>query len=181
MKHPTVFHLVSSEFAKAGISCVLIGGFAVNYYGVTRQTADVDLLITKEDIAKALELLKKAGYKQGLVQQGVFARLEKSKTYLVDIDLMLVDEETLNKITKGGKEIQIAGKSFVVPSLNHLIALKLHSIKFNQKIREFKDMPDIINLLRINKVNARTERFRKLCLKYGTEELYRKILENVKG
>lgn len=180
MKYPTIFHLISIEFEKLKIPFVLIGGFAVNYYGVTRQTADVDLLITKENAAKASELLKRAGYREGLVQE-VFARFEKSKTYLVDIDLMFVDEETLTQIIKDGKKIKIAEKGFVVPSLNHLIALKLHSVKFNPKIREFRDVPDIINLVRINKVNVRTDRFRKLCLKYGTKDLYRKILENVEG
>ena len=179
MKYPTIFHFISTEFRKAEIPYVLIGGFAVNYYGVTRQTADVDLLITPENVAKASELLKRAGYKQGLVQE-VFARFEDSKTYLMDIDLMFVDKGTLTQIVKDGKKIKIAGKRFIVPCLNHLIALKLHSIKFNPKIREFKDLPDIINLLRINKVNVRTDQFRKLCLKYGTKELYHKILENVK-
>jgi len=179
MKYPTIFHLISIEFKKAKIPLVLIGGFAVNYYGVTRQTADIDFLTTKENSAEALELLKRAGYKQGVVQK-VFARLEDSKTYLIDIDFMFVDKETLTRIIEDGKKIRIAGRSFIVPSLNHLIALKLHSVKFNPEIREFKDLPDIINLLRVNKVNVRTERFRKLCLKYGTKELYHKIVENVK-
>ena len=180
MKYPTIFHFISTEFEKAKIAYVLIGGFAVNYYGVTRQTADVDFLITKEDFSKALKLLKRAGYKQGFTQE-VFARLEDSKSYLMDVDFMFVDEETLRQIIKDGKKIKIAGKRFIVPSLNHLIALKLHSLKFNPKIREFKDFPDIINLLRINKVNVKTDQFRELCLKYGTKELYHRILENVKG
>jgi len=180
MKYPTIFHFISTEFEKAKIAYVLIGGFAVNYYGVTRQTADVDFLITKKDFSKALKLLKRAGYKQGFTQE-VFARLEDSKSYLMDVDFMFVDEETLRQIIEDGKKIEIAGKRFIVPSLNHLIALKLHSLKFNPKIREFKDFPDIINLLRINKVNVRTDQFRELCLKYGTKELYHKILKNVKG
>jgi hypothetical protein len=71
MKYPTVFHLISTKFKKAEIPSVLIGGFALNYYGVTRQTADVDFLITEEDITKALRLLEKAGYKQRFRQQGV--------------------------------------------------------------------------------------------------------------
>lgn len=179
-RYPTIFHFISTEFEKAKIPCVLIGGFAVNYYGVTRQTADVDFLITKEDGVRALELLKKAGYKQGITQE-VFARLEDSKYYLMDIDFVFVDKDTLTQIIKKGKEIKIAGQRFIVPSLNHLIALKLHSIKFNPKLREFTDLPDIINLLRINKVNVTTEQFRKLCLKYGTKELYHKILNSFRG
>lgn len=131
MKYPTIFHLISAEFKKAKVLHILIGGFAVNYYGVSRQTADADFLIAQEDIDKATEILKKAGYKEGLGQRGVFVKLEESKSYLLDIDFVLVDKETLDGILKEGKIFKISGKTFIVPSLNHLIALKLHSIKFN--------------------------------------------------
>jgi hypothetical protein len=66
-----------------------------------------------------------------------------------------------------------------VPCLNHLIALKLHAIKYNPKIREYRDLPDIIELIRINKINTKDVEFKNLCLKYGREELYNKILERV--
>ena len=179
MNYPTVFHLISDVSKKAGIWCVLIGGFAVNYYKVTRQTVDVDFLITKDDFKEILSLLEKAGYKQDFSQK-VFARLKSADSaYLMDIDFMFVDKETLNKIMKDGKRISIAGQEFTVPSLNNLIALKLHSIKYNPKIRENKDLPDIINLIRINKVDYKSKEFRELCLKYGTEEIYNKILERM--
>ena len=60
-----------------------------------------------------------------------------------------------------------------------MIALKLHAIKHNQKIREFKDLPDIVNLIRANKVKYKTAEFRELCLKYGTKEMYDKIMEGL--
>ena len=47
MAYQTVFHLISDIINKSGISCILIGGFAVNYYNVTRMTADIDFLIVK--------------------------------------------------------------------------------------------------------------------------------------
>ncbi len=90
---------------------------------------------------------------------------------------MFVDEETLRKIKSNGKTLRIAGQKFVVPSLDDLIALKLHSIKFNPKIRLSRDLPDIVNLIRINKVDAKDRKFKELCLKYGTEEIYQKLLE----
>lgn len=178
MEYRTVFHLISAVSKKAGVSCVLIGGFAVNYYKVTRQTADVDFLITKEDFEKILNFLEKAGYKQGFAQE-VFTQFKSSRSYLMDIDFMFIDKETLAKIMKDGKEISIAGQKFIVPSLDNLIALKLHSIKYNPKLREGKDLSDIIDLIRVNKINFKDKKFRELCLKYGTEEIYNKILENV--
>ncbi len=179
MKYPTIFHLMSDLSKRVSVGCVLIGGFAVNYYKVTRQTADVDFLITKEDFEKILGLLEKAGYKLDYSQK-VFTRLKSSnRAYLMDIDFMFVDKETLAGIIENGQRIGIAGQEFIVPSLNNLMALKLHSLKYNPKIRESKDLPDIIDLIRINKVDFKSKKFRELCLKYGTEPIYHKILERM--
>ena len=174
MKYPSVFHLISTEFQKAKIPCILIGGFAVNYYKVGRQTGDVDFLIRDEDFKKASELLVKAGYKI-TASEKMFARFGNNQSGLMDIDLMFVDPETLEGIAKEGEQTKIAGHQFTVPSLNHLIALKLHSIKFNPN-REFKDLLDIVDLIKMNKLNIKSNMFKSLCLKYGPEAIYEKIL-----
>ena len=174
--YPTVFHLLSDIFVKNNISCVLVGGFAVNYYKVSRQTADVDFLITKEGFEMILNLLEEKGFKKDYEQE-TFAKLLGNRLYMMDIDFMFVDKDTLDKVINGGKEIFIAGQKFIVPSLDHLIALKLHAIKYNPKIREYRDLPDVIQLIRINGLNVKDVEFKNLCFKYGTEELYNKILE----
>ena len=92
---------------------------------------------------------------------------------------MFVDEETLDKIIKDGKKIDIAGQKFIIPSLEHLIALKLHAIRYNPKVRENRDLPDIINMIKTNNVDIKSSHFKKLCLRYGTEELYDKILKGI--
>ena len=180
MKNPTVFHLLSSELGQERIPCVLVGGFAVNHYRVTRHTADVDLLITQEDFSKVLPLLKKAGY-SATFKQDVFARLQNKDSRFMDVDFLFVDKNTLSAILKAGKEIAIAGKQFVVPSLEHLLALKFHAMKSNPKEREYRDLPDVVGLIQRNSVDFRAEKFRDLCLRYGSEKLYQKIhslLEN---
>jgi hypothetical protein len=174
--NPNVFTVISGIFAKKNVTCVLIGGFAINYYKVSRATADIDFLIAKEDFEKILYLLEEAGFKKDYEQE-VFARLTAEKQNLMDVDFMFVDKETLDKIIKDGKIISIGGENFIVPCLNHLIALKLHAIKYNPQIREFRDMSDVIELIKINAVDVKDEVFKNLCLKYGTAALYRKILE----
>lgn len=178
MKYPTLFHLISSIFNEKDISAVLIGGFAVNYYKVTRQTADIDFLITKDDFEKISGLLEQEGYARNDTHE-VFTKLESTKGYLMDLDFMFVDRDTLEKIVKDSKEVVIAKQKFKVPSLNHLIALKLHSIKHNPNLREYKDFPDIMELIRINKIDVKKSEFKELCLKYGTEGLYRRIIDKV--
>jgi hypothetical protein len=177
-ENPNIFQIISDIFAKKGVVSVLIGGFAVNYYKITRTTADIDFLITKEDFQKLLAPLEEKGFKKDYEQE-VFARFLGEKPNLMDVDFMFVDKETLDKIIKESKVTTISGKNFAIPCLNHLIALKLHAIKYNPKIREYRDLPDIIELIRINKVNVSDAEFKNLCLKYGTEELYRKISERV--
>lgn len=176
----SVFHLISDFSNERGISCILIGGFAVNYYKVSRQTVDVDFLITEEDFRKLIGLLEEAGYKQDFGQEKVFAHFRANEILsLMDVDFMLVNKETFNEMLKEGKRIEIAGREFVVPSLNHLIALKLHSLKHNFKARENKDLPDIIELIRANQVDYKSKEFKELCFKYGTEEIYNKIVERM--
>ncbi len=179
MNDRSIFHLISDLTDTQGVSCVLIGGFAINHYRVTRQTADVDFLITKEDFDKIVVMLEKAGYKKTLLQEN-FIQLQSSRLSLLDVDFMFVDQKTLTKIMNEGEQLKIVGQTFTVPSLDHLIALKLHSIKYNSKIRLTKDLPDIINLVRINEVNIKEKKFKELCLKYGTADIYDKILEAVK-
>ena len=120
--------------------------------------------------------MEKAGYKKVLLQQN-FVQLQSNRLSLLDVDFMFVDQDTLKKIMTEGEKLKIVGQTFIVPSLYHLIALKLHSIKHNTKIRLTKDFPDIINLIRINRVNVKDKKFKELCLKYGTAEIYDRIAE----
>lgn len=176
MNDSSVFHLISDLTIKERVPCVLIGGFAVNHYKVTRQTADVDFLIIEEDFKKLVGSLRKAGYKSNLAQ-GTFAQLQSSRISLLDLDFMFVDRDTLAKILKEGEQIKIAGQKFTVPSLFHLIALKLHSIKHNPRHRLMRDLPDIISLMRVNKVDCKSKKFKELCLKYGTLGLYNQLVD----
>lgn len=178
MAGQSVFHLISSITEKEDVSCVLIGGFAVNFYNYSRQTNDVDFLITKEDYQKISQHLKQLGYTQELQEN--FAQLENKALTLKNLDFIFVDQDTFNEIKRSGKKVKIAKLEFTVPSLDHLIALKLHAIKQNPKNRLLVDLVDIIKLAELNKIDVKGDDFRNLCLKYGSQEIYDKLLEGVK-
>jgi hypothetical protein len=172
-----VFQIVADVFKQAGAISVLIGGFAVNYYKVSRQTADADFMIDEEAFPRIRALMEKKGFITAL-KQNVFAQMKPaSPGSLMDVDFMFVDKKTLDQIVNAGRNIKIADCEFIVPSLMHLIALKLHSIKHNSALRENRDLPDIIELIRQNGLKTDDAEFRELCIKYGTWELYGKILE----
>ena len=178
MKYRTIFHLISSVFNKVGASGILIGAFAVNYYKALRRTDDIDFLIRKEDYAKIREVLETEGYNEDDARE-VFARLKGKSLELIDLDFMFVDKDTFDKIMKDSKKMSIAKQDFRVPSLEHLIALKLHAVKNGPKRRGNKDLFDIVELIAANKVDVKTSDFKNLCLKYGTVEIYNKILNRI--
>ena len=174
MDYSKAFHIVAKASKKSAVPCILIGGFAVNFYKVTRGTRDVDFLITKGDFKKIEKALIEAGYAENFATN-VAVRMSNAKDAM-DVDFMVVDEATRSKILEEGQKTEIAGSDLIVPSLNHLIALKLHAIKHGSKARLWKDLPDIIDLIKINKIDFGSAAFKDICLKFGTEEIYKNIL-----
>ena len=64
MKEETLFDLVSEVIQEANVSAILIGGFAVNYHGVMRQTQDVDFLMAEQDYNKVRSLFEKVACRE---------------------------------------------------------------------------------------------------------------------
>lgn len=178
MDYQNIYHLVVSVFGRANVPFLLVGGFAVNYYKATRMTVDLDTLTTEANFEKTLPYFEKAGY-PSFAKYENFCRLRPSKSGLMDIDVLFVDEETFSGMWKECQEVFLEGIQFRVPSLRHLIAMKLHSVKNNRK-REFRDLGDIVELVKRNDLDVFSHDFKDLCLKYGTSELYRKIQESQK-
>lgn len=176
MDYAKAFHLVAGASKKAAVPCVLIGGFAINFYKVTRNTLDIDFLITEGDLAKVKDALCAAGYAEEFATN-VAVRFS-NKTDALDIDFMIVDDLTRKKIIKDGKSAEIVGEKLIIPSIYHLIALKLHAIKNNKKSRVWKDLPDIIRLIEMNNIDCKDKAFKDICLKYGDDETYQIILKN---
>ena len=69
----------------------------------------------------------------------------------------------------------------MIPSLFHLIALKLHAVKNNPLGREFIDLRDIVSLIEKNHLNVKDEAFRDLCITYGSKEIYGQLVGILAG
>ena len=176
MDYAKAFHIVAKASKRSHVPCVLIGGFAINFYKVTRNTVDIDFLITKDDFEKIKGALIDAGYSEEFATD-VTIRFSSKKDAL-DIDFMIVDTRTRAKIIEDGKTTEVVGEKLIIPSIYHLIALKLHAIKNSQKNRMWKDLPDIIRLIQMNKIDYKKKSFKDLCLKYGNSEIYRTITKS---
>lgn len=76
---------IITTFNKEGIKYIIVGGLAVNLYGIPRMTYDLDLLLDLEDenLTKFLNLLKKWGFKPKIPMDIMdFANKEKRDDWI---------------------------------------------------------------------------------------------------
>jgi len=169
-----LFQTINLEARKRELQFLVIGGLAVNFHGYPRDTADLDLLIHHDAREQWLSLFAELGYT--VVQdRGAFIQLAPPSQGAWPVDLMMVAEPTFRPIFVHGKEVEMYGAGMLIPTLEHLIALKLHALKHTNAGRFLKDLLDVENLIRANKVDLRSEGVRHLFLKYGNAELYEKV------
>jgi hypothetical protein len=152
---------------------LVIGGLAVIAHGYPRDTVDLDYLVRRSGRESWQSALARLGYKVAHEHDN-FAQFT-SEPGGTDVDLMFVNDSTFDAMF-GASLSQDTGLSQArFPSLEHLVALKLHVLKQQLRHRMLKDMDDVINLLLANRVDLRQENWRQLFEKYGSQDLYEKI------
>jgi hypothetical protein len=170
----SIFKFLSSLFARHEVKSVLVGGYALIVNKVQRMTFDVDFMITADDCSRIEPDIIKAGYSV-FNRQKSFIQFKSEKQGLRDIDFLICDRQTLERLITHGKKAVIAGEPFIVPSLEHLIAMKLHSIAGNRK-REIKDFPDVVQLMIANAIDPEKNDIKEMFKKYNVMDVYEKVV-----
>lgn len=140
---------------RQGISCVLLGGIAVNVWAVPRATFDVDLAVElpRDRLRGFFEAAERAGffydepYAKGFTELvGGLHPLVVLKRWTggraVHVDLFLVETKFLRAVYDRAVSVNLAGASRRVASAADLILLKLLAWRG-------KDRLDIANILAI--------------------------------
>jgi hypothetical protein len=159
----------------AGLSFVVIGAHAVAAHGFARATSDFDVLTSRKQREDWLKVMTNLGYSQ-FHDGGNFLQFTSSTANEWNIDLMLTDESTFTKIVTSAQKATIGGSVVRIPTLDHLIALKLHALKFGRTSRFLKDLDDVINLIVANKVDVHGADFKQLVEQFGTTDLYEQLV-----
>jgi len=175
-----LFQQISLEAKTRELRFLVIGGLAINFHGVSRDTADLDLLIERDARGRWVDLFLELGYVIYRDHE-VFIQLSPPAQGAWPVDLMLVSEATFQPMFSAGIRVEMFGSALLVPSLEHLLALKLHALKHGHVERFLKDYLDVENLIRVNSVDVRSEKVRQLFQKYGTLELYEKVCRTCTG
>jgi hypothetical protein len=165
--------IISEGMAERNVPFLLIGGMALPAYDVVRQTIDVDILIATGQEGVLKEVLVAEGYKE-IARTENFVRYASSSVYHSDVDVLLVDADTFEKITASSHSFNTGLAFFKVPCALHMIMLKLHAMKNNKK-REAKDLSDIIEILRNLRDEVDAKELDDICSQYGPNGIYSKI------
>jgi predicted nucleotidyltransferase len=169
---------IDREASDRGLRYLVIGGLAVNVYGYSRDTSDLDFFVSQNARVEWMNLLEKFEYKN-FHDGGNFIQFEAPNKSAWPVDLMLVQERTFAPIFQACVDADIFGVKTRIPSLEHLIVLKLHALKNTRMQRFLKDFLDVENLIRINQLDIKSKEIRELFDKYGTSDLYEKISQSL--
>ena len=172
-----ILDVISAIAEEQGLNFLLIGGHAVNAYGEGRQTGDIDFLVKQKDREGWKNLILSLRYKL-YHEHKAFIQFSAPQLGMWPIDLMLVEDETFTKMSSLSWNADFGGRYAIrVPTVQHLIALKLHAVKQSDRDDKLKDLRDIIQLTKIKELDILGDDFKALCIKYGSKEVYDKICE----
>lgn len=173
-----IFQLLADETARAGLEFLLIGGHAVNAHGYTRTTVDLDFLIASTDLARWKEILAAANY-EAIHEVEAFAQFQAVGGEDYRVDLMLVDGPTFSKLLAGSEWVNYGQRRIRVAGALHLIALKLHACRTYSRSVQGKDFYDILQLIRLKRIDPAAEDFQEILNRYATPAIRERLLRDL--
>ncbi|MCP4896588.1 MAG: hypothetical protein GY906_06385 [bacterium] len=139
-------------FEKNDVEYVLVGGFAVNYYGYVRTTQDIDFLIlpSAENAQRLMQALSDFGFGGAGIPIDCFEQPGSAVHLGVEpnrIDLLTkLKGVSCSTVFAGARRVEIEGTQLNIISLEHLVEAKQNS-------NRPRDLADADELLRINSVD----------------------------
>ena len=173
-----ILELASATLPAAGVNCLLIGGFAVNHYGYTRNTLDIDFMIASDQVDRIRTIMRAAGFTNVSVLDNVVFFGKPGST--LRVDFLRVDTETLQKLDAQAVTATLNGHTLRLPALRDLLAMKLFALAQAPEQRIDKDLPDVAYLCVLNNLDLERD-IHPLCQRYGSETLYRQVKDKVEA
>lgn len=161
---------ISHALDEAGIDYALIGGVAVNSHGYVRATHDLDILSAIQDEQRLHALLMALGYE-------TLDRRQDISSYVrgpLRLDIVHAHRPDALEMLGSASDARYADIPIRVISLEGLIGLKVQA--FNDDPRRLRDLDDIMQLVRINRVDLDVAKVRAYFKLFDRETLLDDIL-----
>ncbi|MDD5678927.1 MAG: nucleotidyl transferase AbiEii/AbiGii toxin family protein [Kiritimatiellae bacterium] len=174
----TILDVASRQLPAEGVDCILIGGFAVNYHGYTRNTLDVDFMIFAEQLDTVRRIMTQAGFTNIAIQDNVaFFSAPGSP---LRVDFLRVDRDTMRELLANAILATVQGFEIKVAALRDLIGMKIFALSQDVPRRMGKDLPDIAYLSVLHNLDLESY-IQPLCSRFGTSKVYDLIRIQVEG
>ncbi len=155
-------------FAECADWLIVIGGSAVQCYGMARMTFACDCVILDRDEPRLRQALSPFGYVLD-DQRVAFTRYRHLGGQRPIVDAMGVNAATLANVWRESRLVKISGLDVRVPAPLHLVAMKLHALK-QQPDRAYKDWEDIRFLIEQHRDSWTRESLAGLVERYASAE-----------
>ena len=173
MEYKKVLAAILAELEKHNIPYAIVGAVAMGFWGVRRDTVDIDLLVKAADREKVIAFMKGLGYDHMIASNFAdqFGHLMKEMGL---VDFLYTKRE--QGIIEDGKTFKGINKDIDVRVAmpEDIIGLKLDAIKNNPK-RELQDWADIQAIVEVLGDNLDWTKIRNYCKLLDVEEVYEKI------
>ena len=180
MDFDSTFRFLVESFNKENINFAIIGGFAMQAYGATRATSDIDMLVVIDDKEKVKKILLEKGY--GLKHESndvmnFFGKDLKQGR----LDFLIAHRKYAREMLQRAESKKVLNDKYELKTVivEDQIGLKVQS-STNDKERYHQDLADIETLIRSNKRRLNINLVRDYFKLFKREEELDKILENVK-
>ncbi|MEW6488987.1 MAG: hypothetical protein AB1578_13865 [Thermodesulfobacteriota bacterium] len=178
MNYFKVLCALDDFFTREGVRYAVVGAFALHAYGLTRATADLDLVSESQGQSRTLAFLEGLGYEALHVSPGYSNHVHPLGA-LGRVDFVYVGGTTADELFAAARKLLVLqGRTFPVPCPEHLAAMKAFAVK-NAPERALRDLADVEFLLGLPEVKR--DEVRASFERYGLGERFREIEEGVKG
>lgn len=160
------------HFEATAARWMLAGGFAVAAWGSARTTLDLDLVVDDEPRDALVPRIVAEGF-EAYNDSEAFTNLQHPDPALGRLDLLWVSGRTSRQlfeaaVSRSGPD----GKPILVPTPEHLIAMKLRAIQ-SRATRVIRDGPDLQHLLGLPGLDH--NQIRGYFERAGLSELYDRL------
>jgi hypothetical protein len=172
------FQILRDDARRLELPFLVGGGHAVNSYGVGRTTFDVDLIIPESAAQSWREYWEGRGYECYFADANYFRLSHES---LFPVDLLFMGAETFRKLSEGSEQRQISGSLLPVPGALSLLAMKLHAMHNEKRLKLQKDLPQVLDLIERAQIEVESPEFQQILNRYAPETVIRIIQEHFQG
>jgi hypothetical protein len=166
---------------RAGINCVLMGTHAINTYrDEARATQDVDVLVTKKDVRKAVRVLEEKFPYLEVIELSSVTRFLNSVSQKVVIDVMKPNSRAMQVVFRHTIAI---GKSHRIPTLEMALVSKFIAMTAPNRRRDKRavDFGDFMNVVMNNRQTLDLEKLKKLAeaVRYGAGTNILQLIDDI--